>query len=91
MKPRIRRCAASSSSKFAALLSASLACYAAAAAAAAAAAVEANPRADEYHERLDIRPLDDGKILSRFDFTVRSYDAAWEGVQYDDSDSIAGE
>lgn len=84
MKPRIRHAPlrSSRSSTFAALLCASLSCY-------AAAAVDAEPRADEYHERLDIRPLDDGKVLSRFEFTTRSSNEAWQGLQYGDNDSMA--
>lgn len=53
------------------------------------AAIDGNARSDEYHERLDTRPLDDGKVLSRFEFAMRSFDGSWQGLQYRDGSTCA--
>jgi phosphatidylinositol glycan class T len=38
---------------------------------------------EDFQEHLYIRPLPDGKVLSRFEFTTTGSHARWEGLQVD--------
>lgn len=39
---------------------------------------------EDFHEHLYIRPLPDGKVLSRFQFTITGDHARWEGLKVDE-------
>lgn len=43
---------------------------------------------EDFHERLYIRPLPDGKVLSHFEFATTGSHARWEGLRVDEG--IAG-
>jgi len=43
---------------------------------------------EDFHERLYVRPLPDGKVLSHFEFTTTATHARWEGLKVDQG--IAG-
>lgn len=75
MVPRIPRLSLAYSNRLALLLL-SLLCL-------RTSASSAEETRETYDERLDIRPLDDGKVLSHFEFTTKSFDGLWQGSEYE--------